>query len=211
MNKILFPFFLLYFFFAFPIAGDIVKRGCLEDLVAGEIQMCRREGTECKTCIGNNCNLKTRFQSCHTCNSDTNLNCVSLTNTSSLPTTTCRNYLDECKTVTVLNGRTERGCASQLTVTDESISYQCADDNCNANFFPPNRISCHQCYGSECSRDLSSITQYVETCRNYDVNDRCYAFVDGKHKWNHRNGSLTANAFFIIFRITRNASRLCFG
>lgn len=142
--------------------------------------MCRREGNECKTCNGNNCNLKAKFQSCHTCNSDTNLNCVSLKETP-LPTATCRNYADECKTVTLIGGRTERGCASQLLVTGEAMTYECAEENCNTNLFPPNRISCHQCSGPQCSGDLTSNTAFVEVCRNFDVNDQCFSFVDGEY------------------------------
>ncbi|KAJ6648787.1 hypothetical protein Bhyg_04018 [Pseudolycoriella hygida] len=162
--------------YRFDDSGDIVKRGCLEDLVAGEIQMCRREGSECKTCMGNNCNLKAKFQSCHTCNSETNINCVSLKEAP--PTTVCRNYLDECKTVTLVGGRTERGCSSQLNVIGNIISYECADENCNSNIFPPRRIACHQCSGSQCSGDLSTNAAFASVCRNYDANDRCFAFVD---------------------------------
>lgn len=140
--------------------------------------MCRREGSECKTCVGSNCNLKPEFQSCYICNSNTNLDCVSLKNP--LSTTVCRSYTDTCKTVTLIGGRTQRGCSSQLTLTGEQISEECADSNCNAAIFPPNRASCHQCNGTECSGDLSSNTNFVEMCRNYVANDQCFSFVDGK-------------------------------
>ncbi len=163
---------------AFHLSGDIVKRGCLEELHAGEIQMCRNQGTYCKTCTGDNCNLKATFQSCHTCNSETNSNCTSLKGP--LPTTTCRSYTDECKTVTLLGGRTQRGCSSQLNIVGEQISDECVESNCNGEIFPPNRISCHQCTGSECSNDLSSSTAFVEMCRNYIANDQCFAYVDGE-------------------------------
>lgn len=139
--------------------------------------MCRREG-ECKTCAGNNCNLKARFQNCHVCNSETDVNCVSLR--SPLPTRTCRNYLDECKTITLLGGRTERGCADELTVNGEALTEVCAGEYCNSNVFPPNRIACHQCSGSQCSADLSSTPSFTETCRNYETNDQCFSFVDGR-------------------------------
>lgn len=141
--------------------------------------MCRREGNECKTCVGNNCNLKARFQSCFACNSDTDLNCVSLKDP--LPNRICRSYADECKTVTLLGGRTERGCANELIVTGEALSYECAELNCNANLFPTNRLSCHQCSGPECSADLTSNTTFLETCRNYDINDQCFSFVDSEY------------------------------
>ncbi|XP_037051310.1 proprotein convertase subtilisin/kexin type 5-like isoform X1 [Bradysia coprophila] len=161
-------------------SGEIVKRGCLEDLIEGEIQLCRREGSECKTCVGSNCNLKAEFQRCFTCNSDNNLNCVSLKNP--LTTSLCRSYTDSCKTVTLIGGRTQRGCSNELTLTGEQISEECADVNCNAAIFPPNRASCHQCAGSVCSVDLSSSTEFVDMCRNYVANDQCYAFVDSANQ-----------------------------
>jgi len=162
--------------FRFDDSGSIVKRGCIEELHPGEIEMCRREGSECKTCIGNNCNLKAKFQSCHVCNSDTDFNCVSLRNP--LPTRTCRSYTDECKTVTVIGGRTERGCADELTISGQVITEECADDNCNSRDFPPNRIFCHQCTGSQCSTSLSSNTEFLDPCRSFVDNEQCFAFVD---------------------------------
>lgn len=140
--------------------------------------MCRREGNECKTCVGNNCNLKATFQSCHVCNSETDSNCLNLRNP--LPTKICRSYTDECKTVALIGGRTERGCANELTLTGEAVTDECADENCNSNIFPPNRVSCNQCSGPQCGADLSSSTQFFEICRNYEVNDQCFSFVDGK-------------------------------
>lgn len=140
--------------------------------------MCRSEGTYCKTCVGSNCNLKVEFQSCYSCNSNTNSDCVSLKNP--LSSVVCRNYLDVCKTVTLLGGRTQRGCANQLSLVGEQISEDCADSNCNGVIFPPNRVSCHQCTGSACSDDLSSNTNFVEMCRNYAADDQCFSFVDGE-------------------------------
>lgn len=190
----------LHFFFFWYSSGDIVKRGCLDELRSEEIQLCRREQNECKTCDGNNCNLKVRFQSCHTCNSESNLNCLNLKEP--LPTTVCRSYTDECKTVALIGGRTERGCASQLTVVGESMT--CVDDNCNSNIFPANRISCHQCSGPQCSGDLSSSNTFVDLCRNFDVNDRCFSFVDGECQRKRLRDFLTQ-----FFLETREMHRGC--
>lgn len=145
--------------------------------MAGEIQMCRQQGSYCKTCVGDNCNLKATFQTCYSCNSDTNSTCATLT--APLATTTCRSYTDDCKVVAVVGGRTERGCASQLTVTVDAEIEECSENNCNGAVFPPNRIACHQCSGAECSSDLSSNTAFLASCQNYVPNDQCYSFVDG--------------------------------
>lgn len=173
--------------------------------------MCRREGNECKTCVGNNCNLKASFQSCHTCDSDTNINCVTLKE--ALPTKVCRNYADECATVTLLGGRTERGCTSEIPVIGDAVADQCPDSDCNANIFPPNRISCHQCSGSQCSGDLTTTTEFVEMCQNFVANDQCFSFVDGECSRSRiptcRYGGLLTE--FCMSRNERNASRLCIG
>lgn len=140
--------------------------------------MCRQQGAYCKTCTGDNCNFKATFQTCYRCNSETNSTCITLNEPP--PTTTCRSYTDRCRSITLIGGRTERGCASELTLTGTTLSEDCSGANCNGAVFPPNRISCHQCSGSQCSGDLSSNTAFAEVCRNYEVNDQCYSFVDGE-------------------------------
>lgn len=41
--------------------GSVVKRGCLSDVTHYERNMCRTEGSTCKTCLGNDCNAKVHF------------------------------------------------------------------------------------------------------------------------------------------------------
>lgn len=41
--------------------GSLVKRGCLSNVTHYEIDMCRREDGNCKTCSGNDCNAKVNF------------------------------------------------------------------------------------------------------------------------------------------------------
>lgn len=95
--------------YLFDDGGEIVKRGCVADLLPEETDMCRREGPECKTCIGNDCNAQPKFQSCRTCNSTATVNCIR--SSGAVPSTVCRKYTDECY-VHVDNNIVTRGCLS---------------------------------------------------------------------------------------------------
>lgn len=101
--------------------GGAVKRGCVADLVADERQMCDAQGASCKTCLGNDCNQKTRFQSCRTCSSAQSDNCIR--SPQAFAAQQCRHYDDQCVTH-VRNNTVTRGCLRQ--VTDELARDECA-------------------------------------------------------------------------------------
>lgn len=61
----------------------------------GEVNLCN-SGRTCKICEGDNCNGKLNFQSCYTCNSATDPNCVQAQLAETSTKTTCNEYLDEC-------------------------------------------------------------------------------------------------------------------
>lgn len=92
----------------------------------------------------------------------------------------CKNYIDECITIAYHNGgRTERGCYSEIFPEnyDNSIAVyeNCLDNNCNNNVFPEKRAVCHQCV--EHCNEVEDNT--IHPCLHYDINEHCYAFIDG--------------------------------
>lgn len=109
--------------YLFDDGGDVVKRGCVADITPEEIAMCRRQGDECKTCIGNDCNQKAHFQRCKTCNSSEDVNCIrSVVNW--IGSETCTNYADECF-VHVQNNTILRGCLDE----NAHLAQACTDPN----------------------------------------------------------------------------------
>lgn len=89
--------------------GGIVKRGCMADLSSDERSYCRnpRRQNDCKTCLGDDCNAKQTFQTCRTCNSIDDVNCVRSPHVTRA--VLCQNYDDECF-VHVKNSIVTRGC-----------------------------------------------------------------------------------------------------
>lgn len=154
-----------------------MKRGCLSHLISSEIQMCRNEDAFCKTCQNDNCNQKVGFQTCYSCNSDSDGNCVDNPAAASQPNT-CRQYTDTCITVINAEGQTERGCSSEIQ-TVATINEICDDSNCNSNIYPADRKSCHQCSGNECNQLLQDTDISLQVCTNYDANERCFAYLNG--------------------------------
>lgn len=96
--------------YLFDDGGDIIKRGCVSDLIPEERTYCRSQGQFCKTCEGNDCNSQLRYQRCLSCDSMTNPDCL-LPN-DNVPSSVCRNYIDTC-TTHFENNRAIRGCSSQ--------------------------------------------------------------------------------------------------
>lgn len=154
-----------------------MKRGCLSDLPEYEMQMCRNEGAFCKTCQNDNCNQKVAFQTCYSCNSDSEADCVS-NPSAALQPNTCRQYTDTCITVVTTDGQTQRGCSSEIQaiVTSDEI---CDSNNCNSGVYPADRKRCHQCSGNECNQLLQDNDASLQLCNNYDSNDRCFAYLNG--------------------------------
>ncbi|XP_070496820.1 uncharacterized protein [Chironomus tepperi] len=180
--------------------GNTVKRGCLSHLGVNDSlkQECEKNHY-CKTCVGNNCNIKEKLQTCFTCNSFENSNCATLKE--DLPMKICDNYFDTCKVYVKPNSTTHRGCS--LEIDDPTVECspqtvnckQCSENLCNGGIFPSNRISCYQCRGlssSECSRNVKD--DMIHPCEKFYFRDSCYLIVD-KNNVTSR-GCLSDSDFF---------------
>lgn len=162
--------------------GDIIKRGCLADIDPYEKKMCRNEGEFCKTCIGNDCNIKTNYQKCRVCWSNDTLSCIRTPG--SVPTKMCDNYLDECFTH-VTNDIVIRGCSSdanQEITTDcanKDICEKCSNgENCN------NKIVdgefCYTCDSENDPHCHENVNISMRTQCKLGVDKLgCYLFYDG--------------------------------
>lgn len=184
--------------------GDIVKRGCVADLLTEEIEMCRREGSECKTCVGNDCNAQTRFQSCRTCNSTQTVNCIR--SSGAVPTVQCAKYTDECY-VNVDNDVVTRGCLAASTLTEEARTV-CSEGSDE---------SCQTCGGtSNCNNQLidgefciSCDAEVDENCRtnaNFTLRKQCplsvhpvgcFLFTDGGKSNSPFKSTVLGNSVYV--------------
>lgn len=80
-----------------PLLDGKVVRGCLSQLVPGEVSLCE-SGRDCKLCQGDNCNGKVNFQSCYNCNSASDPTCAIFSANENSVMKTCTDYLDQCVT-----------------------------------------------------------------------------------------------------------------
>lgn len=148
--------------------GFHAKRGCKSHLDKEEQHNCQRYGSECKTCLGNNCNVKRSFQTCSVCNSYTDGDeCIH--RSFSFKVKTCPNYLDECYTL-IQNGHVYRNC-----IGDELIP--------NAEACVNNPKNCKLCSDkSSCNdEDVKALT--CVTCDS-STNPLCAANSTGLHHFN---------------------------
>lgn len=143
--------------------GGIIKRGCVSDIHEGEVAMCRKQEQFCKTCLGNDCNAKVNFQTCHVCNSSSSVNCIRSPHV--FPTITCQLYLDDCYSH-VQNDIVTRGCLSQAGTPVKS---DCADDESDL---------CDKCSTADCNKKLID-GEFCLTCDS-EIDSNCRNKVDYK-------------------------------
>lgn len=159
-------------------------------MLPGEVSLCER-GEQCKICEGDNCNWKWEYQSCYTCNSEDDVNCLEAqSSTTSVPTTTCKEYHDECATY-VNNGITYRGCTKESDLPSSCPSntcISCTENQCNQLVFPFNRLRCHQCVGTteQCFGSLTGDSTQLALCKNYEAGEACYTTISSDRKTAYR-------------------------
>lgn len=133
-----------------------VRRGCMSNLKSDEIEKCRTNGTECKMCIGNNCNQKLTFETCHICDSADDKNCIS--DLTQMETSVCKQYNDVCFTHIGQNIVT-RGCLLEM---DKPFIDEChkLDRKCKR---------CTSNDGNICNTETLSIEKCIECDSIYDI------------------------------------------
>ncbi|KAG5684539.1 hypothetical protein PVAND_013766 [Polypedilum vanderplanki] len=164
--------------------GNTIRRGCISSLSQAQFESCISDNS-CKFCQGSKCNSKENFLSCYSCNSQNDLNCVTVKN--ELPRKVCSNYSDTCKVYVKPNMTTHRGCSSELLELNPpdcpifSVNCkQCDESLCNGGIFPSTRLSCHHCQSStdqNCNAEITDLS-ISYPCENYNFRDSCYLYLD---------------------------------
>lgn len=174
------------------LANATVSRGCMNNLTSDElIEKCNENGLHCKTCIGDNCNLRSTFQFCYSCDSKRDENCIQidekLTNT-----TLCSDYTANCVTGIDYFGHTHRRCSvdDKTDETDFPHGFDvCTRSKCNKKLYPGDRLQCFQCYGTEdCDfmspdENSTSVAQDLkQPCKIASEFNECFTLLDnGKY------------------------------
>lgn len=163
--------------------GDDVQRGCYQDLVQvdkSKANRCLNDSDGCKMCKGKACNLKPAFQECHVCNSEHDPNCSRNPQLTELKT--CKEYLSTCLTTIDANGFTQRDCSNsrEQEYVEQSQRHEfCANDKCNNEIFPRDRLQCFQCSGEEeCNFNNTERVLKTETCDVFVEYDQCFTYID---------------------------------
>lgn len=170
--------------------GLSAKRGCVLQLEEQERQNC--QNSTCKTCIGNNCNLKRSFQKCINCNSEVDMNCKEKAyNQQTLANEMlCPNYLGECYTL-VQDGHVIRNCTGDEvipnadTCTENPENCKLCSDRGTCNGEPVKTLTCASCDSSIDASCATNITfSSFETCQLSIQPQTCYHSIDsmGVHK-----------------------------
>lgn len=156
--------------YRFEDDGDLVKRGCLSDIRADERQMCRQQGDNCKTCLGDDCNTRISFQTCHACNSTASVNCIRAP--SIFPVVTCHDYLDECYT-RVINDTIDRGCLRQTASSNEGLMEDCRDQDVCVTCMNKTRCNSKKIDGEFCLTCDSQIDPNCRTNVTFEMRKQC--------------------------------------
>lgn len=161
-----------------------IKRGCMSELDVDERKFCLNKGSKCKTCIGNDCNLKIKFQSCHSCDSIVDgEKCVSSGRNTN--TKLCTNFLANCF-INVDNNTVKRGCLNEDMPEKECTSGKCKTckrlADCNSeNIVAEMCISCDSKTDPMCH--MNATYSANKTCPLSAGLEGCYHHisVDGHH------------------------------
>lgn len=162
-----------------------VKRGCMSELDEDDREICLKEDTKCKTCIGDNCNLEIQFQSCHVCDSSVDgekcLNQVREINTK-----LCKNPLSDCFINIDNNNIVSRGCLSEDLPEESCKSGKCKTcsnwTDCNSeNITPEVCITCDSMTDSDCKTNATLFAN--RACPLSFVPEWCYHHIgdNGHH------------------------------
>lgn len=148
-----------------------------------EREMCRKEEQFCKTCIGNDCNIKVDVQQCILCSSDNLSECIRSPHL--LPLKRCRKYTDEC-IVHVTNDTVIRGCLSDFdsdqienNCKDKDICKKCSNTNgCNNEIVDGEFcIHCNSESDLNCKNNVN-VTMHQQ-CKLAVQKLGCYLYNDG--------------------------------
>lgn len=150
--------------------GEIVKRGCVSNIRPDEREMCRRQGDNCKTCFGDDCNTRITFQRCYVCNSTESVNCIRVP--SIFPVAMCRDYLDTCFT-RVMNDIVDRGCLRQTAASNDELIEDCSNNEVCATCNEKDRCNNKVIEGEFCLTCDSNLDTNCRSNVSYAMRTQC--------------------------------------
>ncbi|CAD7013300.1 unnamed protein product [Ceratitis capitata] len=178
-------------FVEYDETGSIVELGCKSKYDPAEVKL-RIIAKQLWLCDGENCNsidgLPAERQVCTICSSLTDQNCAIAPSKVTAQTTCAKRPYNQCYSRLLSDGHTERGCLSSiegeefydcLTGADTSKCLACASDSCNAEIYPANRLSCHQC-NSSISTSCETTPAAASLCLKYSESETCVSTVDSQ-------------------------------
>lgn len=135
-----------------------MKLGCLPNLPDPMIELCEKNGDECKVCTGSNCNSRPSFIACIDCHTSDDRQCA--INPQLAESKTCKYYYDKCYTY-IGRFNVSRGCKSDK---DKSFNNHCT--------FNPNKCElCDTINGNGCNNRTIAMETCVEC--NSGKNPKC--------------------------------------
>lgn len=147
------------------------KRGCISDLNENEAKNCIEQGSTCKSCDGDDCNLGIKFQTCHICNSSYDGLC---TNSEEIKTKFCKNLSAECF-IHIENDIISRGCLGE-----DLPDVECFLDNCklcqHSTDCNNEKIETEVCIAYDSKKDTEANVH--ETCPLSIQPEGCYHLGD---------------------------------
>lgn len=176
-----------------------IQRGCLSNLDENERGQCLKDPSICKTCVGNDCNMEMKFQSCYICDSSVDgEKCRRIAQDTKMKL--CRNYLSECF-ISVENNTILRGCLGEEMPAESCISRKCKTcsrvSDCNReNIQAEMCIACDSETDSTCQKNATPFAN--QTCALSVNPEGCYhqISVDGRHE--RGNFFFILHSFFIL-------------
>lgn len=125
---------------------NTAERGCMSSLKESDRNHCKASSSKCKSCMGDVCNKKQRFQACVACNAKT-YGCED--GAKSLPQIICPQYDSSCYSVVDKRGDVHRGCVGDSIIPDISAcdgrDCQLCNDKNRCNQEKGFRSVCYEC------------------------------------------------------------------
>ncbi|KAH8350556.1 hypothetical protein KR067_008039, partial [Drosophila pandora] len=76
--------------------------------------------------------------------------------------------------MSIVDSITYRGCAANTPTTGATYSKSCSSNLCNTGVYPPGRLKCYHCAGSDC---VAAPVGKPKPCRYHLEEDQCYTDV----------------------------------
>lgn len=164
-----------------------MRRGCIQDLDSDLMNHCLKQSATCKSCKGRFCNLKVQFQECYTCDGHQHPDCTAIP--PSTQVIMCDNYNSTCLTGIDQFGYTHRKCSNINDSTKDLNDFPnglkiCAENKCNNQVYPKDRLHCYHCNGEkQCnfmSSHLINKSQNLlqpKPCSIWSHQDQCYTYL----------------------------------